>query len=233
MSSILNNVWEIRKQLADAAAAAGRDPGEIRLVAVSKTFPPEAVFEAVAAGQLCFGENRVQEAESKIAALKDHAGLEWHLIGHLQTNKARRAAELFDLIHSVDSIKLAERLNQTCHEYGKILPVLIQVDLGLEPTKFGAEAGQVRELVHAASEMKGLRLNGLMTLPPYFDDPELAAPFFRKLRELRDELEAWKPGCLGEQELSMGMSHDFAVAIREGATIVRIGTAIFGGRVYA
>ncbi len=233
MSAILQNICEIKQGIAAAAVAAGRRPEDIKLLAVSKTFAVDAIREAVAAGQTCFGENRVQEAEAKILGLKNQPGMEWHLIGHLQSNKARRAADLFHVIHSVDSVKLAERLNQACIETGKLLSILIQVDLGLEETKFGAGAGQVREIAAAVAEMRGLRLNGLMTLPPFFEDPEQAAPFFRKLREIRDELELETPGCMGERHLSMGMTHDFAVAIREGATIVRIGTAIFGERSHA
>jgi PLP dependent protein len=233
MSAIFRNICDIRQRIAAAAAAAGRKQEEIKLVAVSKTFPAEAIEEAFAAGQTCFGENRVQEAESKIAGFKNQPGMKWHLIGHLQSNKARRAAELFDVVHSVDSVRLAERLNQACIEIGKSLSILIQVDLGQEETKFGAESGQVRKIAAAVTGMSGLRLNGLMTLPPFFEDPERAAPFFRKLRDIRDVLELEMPGCLGERHLSMGMTHDFEVAIREGATIVRIGTAIFGDRPHA
>jgi len=233
MSAIFRNILEIKQRIATAAAGAVRNPESIKLVAVSKTFPADAVREAIAAGQTCFGENRVQEAEGKITALKSHPGLEWHLIGHLQSNKTRRAAELFDVVHSVDSIRLAERLNQACLESGRALSILIQVDLGQEATKFGVESGIVRDIAAAMAGMKGLRLNGLMTLPPFFSDPELAAPYFRKLREIRDELEKEAPGCFGEGHLSMGMTHDFEVAIREGATIVRIGTAIFGDRSHA
>jgi pyridoxal phosphate enzyme (YggS family) len=151
-------------------------------------------------------------------------------VGHLQSNKARRAAELFDVVHSLDSVRTAGRLCQTCRDLDKSLSVLVQVDLGREKTKFGVLPDEVLPLVAAISGMEGLKLNGLMTLPPFFDDPERARPYFRQLRELRDRLELQEPGCLGLQHLSMGMSNDFEVAISEGATIVRVGTAIFGER---
>ena len=177
-----------------------------------------------------FGENRVQEAEGKIPYFRDILKLEWHLVGHLQSNKTRRAAELFDVIHSIDSVKLASRLNQASLEIGKTLSVLLQVDLAGEETKFGADPVQIREIVEAISGFTGIRLDGLMTIPPFFEDPEQARPYFAKLRELREMLESEQPGCLGLRHLSMGMSNDFEAAIREGATIIRIGTAIFGSR---
>ena len=216
--------------MAHAAALCGRSSREITILAVSKTFPVETVAAAIDAGQLRFGENRVQEAEDKIPPLRIRRGLEWHLVGHLQSNKARRAAELFDVVHSIDSIRIAKRLDQACRDLGKTLSVLIQVDLGREESKHGAPLDEVPRIVAAVSEMEGLELNGLMTLPPFFDDPHRARPYFSRLRELRDGLEADVPGCLGLQHLSMGMSDDFEVAIREGATIIRVGTAIFGER---
>jgi pyridoxal phosphate enzyme (YggS family) len=230
MNGIAENVASIRRNIAAAAAVCGRKAEEITLVAVSKTVPVEKILSAVSAGQHHFGENRVQEADSKIPPLRTVPDLTWHMIGHLQSNKAQRAAELFDVIHSVDSIKLAQKLSQAALGVGKSLSVLIQVDLGHEETKFGTEKSQVAEMVAAISAAGGLSPAGLMTIPPYFEDPELTRPFFRALRELRDELEQEQPGCLGPGELSMGMSHDFHVAIQEGATIVRIGTAIFGER---
>jgi pyridoxal phosphate enzyme (YggS family) len=178
----------------------------------------------------CFGENRVQEAESKILTLKSSHKLEWHLVGHLQTNKARKAAELFDMIHSVDSIKIAEKLDQACREIGKILPVLAQVNIGAEDTKSGAEASEIRNLVQAIISFQNLRLDGLMAIPPYLENPEEVRPYFANLRKLGEVLESEQPGCLGQRSLSMGMSHDFEAAIQEGATIIRIGTAIFGAR---
>jgi PLP dependent protein len=216
--------------MAIAAASCGRSPDEILLLAISKTFPTEAITQAAEAGLRHFGENRVQEAEAKILHFRELLKLEWHLVGHLQSNKAKRAVELFDVIHSLDSTRLADKLDQASGELGKSLSVLLQVDLGKEETKFGADVNQVREIVEMASRLKNICLNGLMTIPPFFEYPEESRPFFAKLREIRDMLESEQPGCLGQKHLSMGMSHDFEVAIQEGATIVRIGTAIFGSR---
>jgi PLP dependent protein len=230
MNSIAHNIQLIRERIANAAVGCGRSPGEILLLAISKTFPVESIAQAAQAGLHQFGENRVQEAESKILHFKEATNLEWHLVGHLQSNKARHAAELFDVIHSIDSIRLAQKIHQASLEIGKTLSVFLQIDLGGEETKFGAEPDRIREIVSDITGLKGIRLNGLMTLPPYFEDPEQARPYFAKLRELREMLESEQPGCLGQQHLSMGMSHDFEVAIQEGATIVRIGTAIFGLR---
>jgi PLP dependent protein len=229
---IAQNIEWIRERIDRAADLSGRAPDKVALLAISKTFPKELISEAIAAGQKKFGENRVQEAETKIPSFAEVRGLEWHLVGHLQSNKARRAVELFDFLHSVDSIKLAERLNKFCLELEKKISVLIQVDLGGEETKSGADPNQVHELVASLSRLPGLSLNGLMTIPPYFEDPDQARPFFARLRTLRDSLETEQPGCLGQRHLSMGMSHDFEAAIQEGATIVRIGTAIFGLRQY-
>jgi hypothetical protein len=230
MNFIARNVQFVRERMAKAAAMSGRSPGDVSLVAISKTFPVEFIVQASEAGVCKFGENRVQEAETKIPQLAEKQDFEWHLVGHLQTNKAKRAAELFDMVHSIDSAKLALKLNQASLELGKVLPVLLQVDLGEEETKFGAEPDRIREVVEALSGCRALRLNGLMTIPPYFEDPDHVRPFFARLRELGEKLESQQPGCLGLRHLSMGMSHDFEQAIREGATIVRIGTAIFGLR---
>lgn len=230
MNTIACNIQLIRERIARAAAACGRSPEEIALLAISKTFPNEYISEAVKAGVHKFGENRVQEAEGKIPCFREIPKLEWHLVGHLQSNKTRRAAELFDVIHSLDSVTLAAKLNQASLEMGKTLSVLLQVDLGGEETKFGAEPAQIREIIEAMSSFRGIRLDGLMTIPPFFEDPEQARPYFVKLCELRETLESEQPGCLGQRHLSMGMSNDFEAAIREGATIVRIGTAIFGSR---
>jgi hypothetical protein len=232
MSGIAENVQRVRDRLAAAAASRGRHPEEITLVAVSKNFSRDSIASAIAAGQTHFGENRVQEAEAKIPDFRSMPSLTWHMVGHLQSNKAHRAAELFDVIHSVDSIKLAQKLSHAAVSLNKTLSVLIQVDLGHEETKFGAERGQVADIVQTILDLEGLRLDGLMTMPPFFDDPEHTRPYFAALRELRQSLEKDKPGCLGRAHLSMGMSHDFEVAIQEGATIVRIGTAIFGERSY-
>ena len=230
MAGIEENIQKVRARLAKAALACGRRPEEITIIAVSKNFPPESISSAIDAGQYHFGENRVQEAASKIPQFHAMPQLKWHMIGHLQSNKADRAVELFDVIHSVDSIKLARKLSEASLAMGKSLSVLIQVDLGLEETKFGAERSQVADLAAAISNLGGLRLDGLMTIPPFFEDPESTRPYFAALRELRQSLESEQPGCLGRGQLSMGMSHDFEAAIQEGATMVRIGTAIFGER---
>jgi hypothetical protein len=226
---IAANLDEVRRQMAAAAARAGRDPASIRLVAVCKTFPTALVREAAAAGQIDFGENRVQEGLDKIETLAD-LPLQWHLIGHLQSNKARRAAAAFPWIHSVDRLDLVARLDRAADESGVVPNVLIQVDLAGEATKHGADAAAVGDLVRAAAEARALRLRGLMLLPPFSDDPEDSRPWFTRLRDLRDELVAGGAAAGHLAELSMGMSHDFAVAIEEGATIVRVGTAIFGRR---
>lgn len=229
-TSLFERIEEVRTRLTAAARRSDRSVDEITLVAVSKTHPPEAVREAIAAGLENFGENRVQEAESKIPAVGRTAA-RWHLIGHLQSNKARRAVELFDCIHSLDSPDLARRLNRICDELDRQeLPVLIQVDLGHETSKTGIEEQGVSELVNTVSECPRLRLTGLMTLPPFFDEAEKTRPYFRRLRELRNDLKA--KGAFGGHpgELSMGMTHDYEIAIQEGATIVRVGTAIFGER---
>jgi PLP dependent protein len=220
----------VRKRIAVAAVAANRRPEEVTLVAVSKTHPAEIIRDAVAAGLIDLAENRVQEADAKIPEVGREQA-RWHLIGHLQSNKARRAVELFDVIHSLDSTDLARRLQRICEEVDREqLPVLIQVDLGQEASKTGARESEVSEIVVTIKQSERLRLVGLMTLPPYFDDAELTRPYFQKLRELRDRLS--NDGAFGgaRGELSMGMTHDFEVAIAEGATMVRIGTAIFGVR---
>ncbi len=230
VDQIAVNLRRVEEQIARAAEACGRTADEIRLVAVSKTFPAEAVRTAIDAGHLLFGENRVQEAEPKIQALRGTAGIEWHLVGHLQSNKAKRAAALFDAVHSLDSVKLAVLLSEACLAARKTMPVLLQVDFGYEDTKFGAEPAEVRQIISVVSGLRGIKLDGLMTLPPFYEDPELARPYFSALRNLRDALQTEEPGCLGSGHLSMGMSHDFEVAIQEGATIIRVGTAIFGAR---
>lgn len=215
----------VRRQIESAAQKAGRSAGEITLIAVSKTHPAPVVREAIASGAKIFGENKVQEAETKIEEIGNE-DCEWHLIGHLQSNKARKAVRLFDAIHTIDSIELAERLERICIEENKTeLPVFAQIDLGGETTKSGIDEKDLPELIEFLRSCRHLKIVGLMTLPPYFEDAEMARPFFRKLRELRDEL-------LPEGKLSMGMSHDFPLAIEEGATHVRVGTAIFGERNY-
>jgi PLP dependent protein len=221
---------EVRRSIEKSARGAGRDPAEIQLIAVSKTHPTETLRRAIAAGVNELGENRVQEADEKISELgRDSA--HWHLIGHLQANKARRAVALFDVIHSLDAVSLAQRLDRLCEEAGRNeLSVLIQVDLAGEATKSGVSEEDLPELVRAVGTCRHLRLIGLMTLPPFFADPKLVQPYYRRLRELRDELKERAVFGAGEGDLSMGMSHDYAVAIEEGATFVRIGTAIFGER---
>jgi pyridoxal phosphate enzyme (YggS family) len=227
---IEGNLKAVAKQIAVTAESCGRDSSEVQLIAVTKTFSAETILEATAAGQLRLGENRIQEAEPKIHALSGIPGIEWHLVGHLQSNKVRRAAELFDVVHSLDGVKLAVRLSEACSAAGRVLRVLLQVDLGHEATKHGADPNQVRDIIATASGLEGIRLDGLMTIPPFFDEPEQTRPYFSALRQLRDTLESEQAGCLGQGHLSMGMSHDFEVAIQEGATMVRVGTAIFGVR---
>jgi len=209
--------------MSTAAVRAGRKPEKIKLVAVSKTHPAQSVAELVGMGQLCFGENRVQEAEDKITLIH---GAEWHLIGHLQSNKARRAVKLFDVIQSVDSLELAERLERICSEEGRSeLPIYIQVDLAQETTKTGMLAEKLPEAVKTIKDFHHLKLEGLMTIPPFFDDPEKVRPYFARLRHLRDEF-------VPNGGLSMGMSGDFETAIEEGSTLIRVGTSIFGVRDY-
>jgi pyridoxal phosphate enzyme (YggS family) len=225
--SIASNLTGIRERIAQAARRAGRDAAETTLVAVSKTFPAEAIRGAYEVGLRHFGENRVQEWESKRPALGDLEAT-WHLIGHLQSNKARRAASLFSRIDSVDSAGLAEKLDAAATAEGKRLPVLIEVHLGGEATKSGVSEADLPALVQSVASLRNLELLGLMTIPPFFDEAERVRPFFRKLRELRDRLNQQRPAPL--HVLSMGMSHDFEIAIEEGATEVRIGSALFGER---
>jgi pyridoxal phosphate enzyme (YggS family) len=220
----------IRSRIEAAARAAGRDPASVRLLAVSKTFSADAVREAYDAGQRDFGENKVQEALQKIDATAE-LPIRWHLIGHLQSNKAKKAAPAFAAIHSVDSIDLVRRIDAGAAERGARPDLYVQVDLAAETTKFGAPEADVAEIVRAALECRAAVLKGLMLLPPWFDDPEQARPYFRRLRVLRDRLIEEGIGSSHLGELSMGMSHDFEVAIQEGATLVRVGTAIFGKRI--
>lgn len=230
---IAENLANVRARIADAARAAGREPEAVRLVAITKTFPVAAISVAISSGQTRFGENRVQEAESKIRELAGPQQLEWHLVGHLQSNKARKACELFDVIHSIDSVRLAARLSQACLELGKCVSILLQVDLGHEESKFGADPAQLLAIVDGIAGLRGIHLDGLMTLPPFFEEPERVRPYFTRLRELLESLESERPGCLGLRHLSMGMSHDFEIAVQEGATMVRIGSSIFGARTHA
>jgi PLP dependent protein len=227
---LLENASAVFRKMSHAAMKAGRRPEEIRLVAVTKTVGIDEIKQALDAGLRIFGENRVQEAKEKIANLKSEVSnshTEWHLIGHLQSNKAKQAVGLFDLIHSVDSEELAADLDREAAKNGKIQRVLIQVKLSQEETKSGTAEKALPRLVEKTAGLGNLKLEGLMTIPPFFDEPERARPYFRRLRELRDDLR--KEG-FDLPELSMGMSGDFEVAIEEGATLVRIGTAIFGER---
>ncbi|MCX5907985.1 MAG: YggS family pyridoxal phosphate-dependent enzyme [Deltaproteobacteria bacterium] len=228
MSAIVENIARVRERIERAAKRAGRAPEQIRLVAVSKTVEAERVLEAVNAGVKILGENYVQEAQKKIS-LVGH-GASWHFIGHLQTNKAKLAVRLFDSIHTVDRLNLAEELNRLARQQGKVMPVLIEVHLSEEATKFGAEEQEIKPLAEKLSEMEGLAVQGLMTMPPYFENPEDSRPYFLRLRKLAEELARRRIPGLSMEELSMGMSNDFEVAIEEGATWVRVGTAIFGSR---
>ena len=230
MNDIESHLAAIRSRIAAAAAAAGRTPTDVSLLAVSKTFGPDHVRAAYAAGQRDFGENKVQEALQKQEATADLA-IRWHLIGHLQSNKAKKAAPAFAAIHSVDSVELLRRIDAAAVEAGSAPDVYIQVDLAGEDTKFGAPEADAGAIARAAASCRAARLKGLMLLPPWFDDPELARPYFRRLRGLRDRLIEEGIDAALLHELSMGMSHDFEVAIQEGATLVRVGTAIFGKRI--
>jgi PLP dependent protein len=239
-STIAANLAAVRERIAEAAAANGRSPESVRLIAVSKTFPAESVRAAIAAGQRDFGENKVQEAIPKIEAIAATAAagqvgvgdaqIRWHLIGHLQSNKARKAARPFDVIHSIDSVDLLQKIDAAAREARRTPELLVQVDLAGETTKFGATPDTLQPIFDAAASLANARIVGLMVLPPWSEDPEVARPFFRRLRELRDELGSRGVPAASLRELSMGMSHDFEVAIAEGATMVRVGTAIFGKR---
>jgi hypothetical protein len=229
-STLHDNLADVRRRIEKAAKRSGRNVDEIKLIAVSKTRPAEVVRDAIAEGISAFGENRIQEAEGKIEQVGRDAA-EWHLVGHLQSNKARRAVQLFDVIQSLDSVELAKRLERVCIEEGRSeLTVFIEVDLAGEETKSGVSEDELDELLRMLRCCIALRLEGLMVVPPYFDDPEKVRPFFSRLREIRDRLIVDGNFAGGRGELSMGMSHDFEVAIEEGATVVRVGTAIFGER---
>jgi len=226
MGEIEKNLRRVKEKIAQAATKVGRDPGGIKLVAVTKTVTVPRIREAMAAGAMIFGENYVQEARAKIEEIGT-SGIQWHFIGHLQTNKAKYAVSLFDLIHAVESVTLARELDQRAAAVGKGVNCLIEVNLSQEASKFGMSKERTPELAHAFKELKNISLQGLMTMPPYADDPEAARPYFIALRELREEI---TDSGIPLPELSMGMSSDFEVAIEEGATIVRVGRAIFGER---
>jgi pyridoxal phosphate enzyme (YggS family) len=226
---IKQQVEKIKERIRLAAQACGRNPETVRLVAVSKTVPADRVREAVASGVLLLGENYIQEAQDKISRLSDCA-VSWHFIGHLQTNKAKYAVKLFDLIHTVDSFKLAAELDKQARKIAKIQDILIQVNIGEEASKSGASADEVQKLVKDISQLENLSVKGLMTIPPFYDEPEKVRPYFTATRELRDRIKAAAIANIAMDELSMGMTGDFEAAIEEGATLVRIGTAIFGER---
>jgi pyridoxal phosphate enzyme (YggS family) len=232
---VASNISHILEQVAAAARRSGRGPAEVSLMAVTKTQPSERIREAYAAGLRLFGENRVQEFAGKARALQDLADARWRMIGHLQTNKAAKAVETFSAVDSVDSLRLAERLNAAAGALGKKISVLIEINVGGEAAKSGvaAESEELQELLHGAAGLEHLEFQGLMTVPPFSDDPQQARPYFRKLRELRDRIATRHLPGVGMQVLSMGMSHDFEVAIEEGSTCVRVGTAIFGERAKA
>jgi hypothetical protein len=228
-ADIASNLEVISRRLRAAAARSGRNPDDILLVAVSKTVPPDVVRAAAAAGQRHFGENRVQEGLDKIGATGD-LPLEWHLIGHLQSNKAKKAASAFAWIHSIDSVELLRKVDSAAAEAGVRPRVLIQVDLAHEDTKFGAEEATVGDIAKAAMDAKAVDLRGLMIVPPIAQDPEESRPWFRRVRDVRDALASGGIPAVNLAHLSMGMSHDFEVAIGEGATMIRVGTSIFGHR---
>jgi hypothetical protein len=230
--SISDNIARVRTQMENAARRAGRDPAEIELMAVTKTVPVERIREAYDCGIRLFGENRVQEFDRKSPALRDLAGAVWNMIGHLQTNKAVGAAELFSAVESVDSLRLAQKLDAAAAQSSKTLIVLVEINIGGEAAKSGIapESQELNQLLQAAPNLPSLEIKGLMTVPPYSDDPEQSRPFFRRMRELADRIEHRGLPCVNMNVLSMGMSHDFKAAIEEGATRVRVGTAIFGER---
>src|SRR5246127_5712039 len=232
LMSVQENIAALQAQLANTAKRKGREPSEVALMAVTKTHPPDRIREAHEAGLRLFGENRVQEFSGKASALADLVGAAWHMIGHLQTNKAAKAAELFSAVDSVDSVKLAEKLDAAARALNKQLQVLIEVNVGGEAAKSGAapDSPELEDLLKAAPRLEALNFRGLMTVPPFTEDPEGARPYFRRLRTLRGQIAARNLPAITLEILSMGMSHDFAVAIEEGSTCIRIGTAIFGER---
>jgi pyridoxal phosphate enzyme (YggS family) len=228
-SEIADNIARVQERIAAACRRAGRKPEEVRLIAISKTVPADRIREAYEAGLRDFGENRVQEAAAKRPALSDLTAT-WHLVGHLQSNKAKPARELFHWIHSVDSARLAERLDKVSVCSGDKLASLIEVNLGGEGSKSGVNEGEVSALAEAIGTLETLEIRGLMAVPPFLEDPELVRPYFQRLRKLAAEISLRNLPRVAMTELSMGMSHDFEVAIEEGATMVRVGTAIFGAR---
>lgn len=223
---LASRLSSIFKKMTYAALRVGRNPEEIKLIAVTKSQSDDKIIEAADLGLRIFGENRVQEAKKKIERIKGF-NIEWHMIGHLQTNKVKDAVKLFELIHSVDSEKLAIAINKEAEKINKIQRVLVQVKLSEEESKYGASEEEVENMIKAIEKLKSIKVEGLMTIPPYFENPEDVRPYFKRLKKLRDTLSHKYPSI---KELSMGMSHDYEVAIEEGATMVRIGTALFLGK---
>ena len=224
-----DRISRIRSRIETAVADSGRQPEDVKLVAVSKTVPFEKILTAIDLGVTVFGENYVQEARDKFNALYSHP-LSWHFIGHLQSNKAKYVVKIFDLVHSVDSLKLSREIDKQARKIGKVQSVLIQVNIAEETSKSGVLLEDTGRLVSEMSQLAHLEIKGLMTMPPYFNAPEKARPYFKALRQLRDQIRAMEIPGVAMGELSMGMTGDFEVAIQEGATLVRIGTAIFGER---
>ena len=227
MSDLTSNINEVLEDVRQAAARSGRDPAEIGIVAVTKTVPAETVRLAVSAGLLILGENRVQELTAKYPLVE---GAEWHLIGHLQRNKVKYITDKVSLIHSLDSAVLAEEIDRRMSSMGRVMDVLVQVNIAEDPNKYGIKANQVIDFVETAAQLQGIRIRGLMTIGPYVSDPEEIRPVFRELRKLAENVKKMDLPGVDMRHLSMGMSNDYIVAIEEGATLVRIGSAIFGTR---
>lgn len=230
MGEIAEHLRKIEERIAQAALRGGRDPKSVRLVAVSKTKPAQAIADAFACGQRIFGENYVQELVGKQGELTQE--ISWHFIGSLQSNKVRQIAGMVDLIHSVDRLSLAKEIDRQWGALGKVCDILVQVNISREETKGGTSSEELLDLVREVARLPHLRVKGLMTMPPFFDDPEGARPYFRRLRELAGEVAAAAIAGVEMRELSMGMSGDFEAAIEEGATLVRVGSALFGERQY-
>jgi len=230
MSTVGENIRRIREEIAEAAVRSGREPSAVRLMAVTKTVDDDRILEAIDAGVDIMGENYIQEAKRKIETM--HVDVKWHMIGHLQSNKAKYAVRLFDMVHSVDRMGLAAELDKRSAAAGRVTDILVEVNVSGEESKSGVRAGEAPALVKEIASLENLSIRGLMTMPPWFDDPEDARPYFVTLRGLRDRIAAEEIRGVDLRELSMGMSGDYIVAVEEGATIVRIGTAIFGARVY-
>ncbi len=227
--SIKSNLDAINERIKSAALDAGRDPSEIKLVAVSKTKPAEAVIEAAAAGAVIFGENYIQESIEKAETI-DNPDISWHFIGHLQSNKAKFAVKIFNLIHSVDSLKLAKEINKQAKKIDKVQKILVQINISMEETKSGIGEEEAEDLVRSISQLKNVSVEGLMTMPPYYNEPEMVKPYFKRLKVISEKIKELKIENISMDELSMGMTGDFEPAIMEGSTFVRIGTAIFGSR---